>query len=114
MKVGVVVADAADLILLGMETVLRGRPEFSVEARVNTRADLLAAAEARPQVLVIDERLEPDVDILQIVEEVLSVSPGSRVVVSGYLRDGLLIRDLLAAGCQGYLYKGDALREGLV
>ncbi len=114
MRVRLVVADAADLIRLGIEAVLRGRSEFVVEASVNTRAELLVAAVAKPQVIVIDERLDPGVDILQIVEEVLHISPQTQVLVSGYLRDGLLIRDLFAAGCQGYLYKGDELQESLV
>jgi len=114
MTVRLVIADAADLIRLGMEAVLKGYIEFRVEASVNTFADLQVVAESKPQVMVIDERLDPGVDILQIVEEMLQISPQTQVLVSGYLRDGLLIRDLFALGCQGYLYKGDELQDVLV
>lgn len=108
------IADAADLIRLGMEAVLKGRSEFIVEASVNSLSDLRVAVEQQPQVIVVDERLDPEVDILQIVEDVLQVSPKTQVLVSGYLRDGLLIRDLFAVGCRGYLYKGDELQDSLI
>jgi len=114
MKVRLIIADAADLIRLGMEAVLKGRSEFIMEASVNTLSDLRVAVERQPQVIVVDERLDPEVDILQIVEDVLQISAKTKVLVSGYLRDGLLIRDLFAAGCHGYLYKGDELQESLI
>ena len=114
MKVRLVIADAADLIRLGMEAVLQRHAECIVEASVSLLTDLWVVAETKPQVIVVDERLDPEIDILQIVEDVLRISPQTRVLVSGYLRDGLLIRDLFAAGCQGYLYKGDELQEWLV
>ncbi len=108
------IADGADLIRLGMEAVLKGRSEFIVEASVNSLSDLRVALEQQPQVIVVDERLDPEVDILQIVEDVLQISAKTKVLVSGYLRDGLLIRDLFAAGCRGYLYKGDELQDSLI
>jgi DNA-binding NarL/FixJ family response regulator len=114
MKVRLVIADAADLIRLGMEAVLKRQAEFIVEASVSLLTDLWVVAETKPQVIVVDERLDPEIDILQIVEDVLQVSAKTQVLVSGYLRDGLLIRDLFAAGCRGYLYKGDELQESLI
>lgn len=114
MKVRIVVADATDLIRLGMGAVLAARPEFLVEASVGTLAELSAVVEKKPHVMVLDERLDPDVDILKIVEQVGERTPQTRLLVSGYLRDGLLIRDLFAAGSRGYLYKGDALQEALL
>lgn len=113
MKVRIVVADATDLIRLGLGAVLAARPEFLVEASVGTLAELSAVVEKKPHVVVVDERLDPDVDILKIVEQVGVRTPQTRLLVSGYLRDGLLIRDLFAAGSRGYLYKGDALQEAL-
>ena len=113
MTVRLVIADAADLIRVGMGSVLAARPEYKVEASVGTLAELMAAAALKPHVAVIDERLDPDADILYIVEQVGEVTPQTRLLVSGYLRDGLLIRDLFAAGCQGYLYKGDQLETSL-
>lgn len=113
MKVRIVVADATDLIRLGLGAVLAARPEFLVEASVGTLAELSAAVEKKPHVMVVDERLDPDVDILKIVEQAGERTPQTRLLVSGYLRDGLLIRDLFAEGSRGYLYKGDALQEAL-
>lgn len=114
MKICIVIADSADLMGLGMETVLLAQPDIRVVANVCTLKDLLTAIQVDPpQVIVIDERLSPDSDILKIVEQVKMLTPESRVLVSGSLRDGLLIYDLFAVGCLGYLYKGDVLQESL-
>lgn len=114
MKVRILIADSADLIRLGMQSVLETRPEFIVEAAVASVADLLEAARQQPQVIIVDERLDPEMDILKLVECIGQVAPRASMLVSGQLTDGLLIRDLFAAGGCGYLYKGDELQESLI
>lgn len=114
MKIDVAIADSSDLMRLGMHTVLSAEFDMQVVSNVGTSKDLVRVIQTEcPQVVIIDERLSPDTDILQIVEQINLLAGETRVLISGCLRDGLLIYDLFAVGCLGYLYKGDVLQEAL-
>ena len=114
MKIRIVIADSADLTRIGMRAILETRLDFVVEASVASTADLLEASRRRPPVIIVDERLDPDLDVLTVVEKVGQAAPFARRLVCGQLTDGLLIRDLFAMGVYGYLYKGDELQLSLI
>jgi DNA-binding NarL/FixJ family response regulator len=107
----IVIADDADLTILGAASVLSADHRYNVVGEARCVADLLDAVEsAQPDVVVMSEWLH-SLDILSAVEAVRERLPTLRVIVMGGLADGLLICDLLDAGVNGYLYKSDDLCE---
>jgi len=113
-KIHVVVAHNVDLALIGAQVVLEKESQFQLVAALNTVDKLLEAITDRyPNVIVFSERLDPDLDVLQLVERVQGAAPYARLIVVGNLRDGLLMRDLFHIGVQSYLYEGDELKDHL-
>lgn len=114
MAIRIVIADDADLVIVGAQSVLNADHRFSMVGTARCMHDLLKTIEASyPDVVVLSEWIH-NLDILSAVEAVHRVRPDVKVIVMGGLADGLLIRDLFASGVRGYLYKSDDLCELLV
>lgn len=114
MAIRIVLADDADLVIEGAQSVLSADHRFHVVGTARCMDDLLKTIEAGyPDVVVLSEWIH-NLDILSAVEAIHTVRPGLKVIVMGGLADGLLIRDLFACGVSGYLYKSDDLCELLV
>ena len=111
----ILLADEADLVLLGAQTILKDRPEFEVVYSARSADDLLEAARrCLPEVILFNERLDPWIDVLALVERLKHAAPRARLIVLGGQVDGLLVRDLFACGVLGYLFGGDDLRDCLI
>lgn len=114
MAIRIVIADDADLVIEGAQSVLNADHRFHVVGTARCMDDLLKTIEVGyPDVVVLSEWIH-NLDILSAVEAIHKVRPGLKVIVMGGLADGLLIRDLFSAGVSGYLYKSDDLCELLV
>lgn len=109
MTTHILIADINRLAVFGIETLLQNRADTTV-AKAENGSDLVAAAENHPpHIVLLSDRFDPLVDTLALVERLLHVAPSTRIIVTGTLSDGLLIRDLFAAGAAGYLLVGDDL-----
>lgn len=115
MTIRLVLADPSDLVLLGIQSALRNHLVFDLVSSLRSTEDLLATVrEIQPDIVLVNERLDPLIDILALVERLKHVSLRSRLIVLGTHMDGLLIRDLFACGVMGYLYSGDDLHSCLI
>lgn len=115
MSVRLLLADEADLVLIGAQTILNNRPEFEVVHSARSGDELLEAARrCQPDVILFNERLDPLIDVLALVERLKHTAPQARLIVLGGQVDGLLVRDLFACGVMGYLFSGDDLRDCLI
>ena len=115
MDIRILIADEADLVLIGAQTILKDRPSWNVVETVRSGDDLLESARRwLPAVIVFNECLDPLIDVLAVVERLKHASSHSRLIVLGGQVDGLLIRDLFACGVMGYLFSGDDLRDCLI
>jgi DNA-binding NarL/FixJ family response regulator len=113
MAVRIVIADDADLLLLGAETVLGQDHRCRVVGLARCLDDLLPLVqEQAPDVVLLGEWLY-SIDTLSAVQRLLVLRPDLRIIVMGSLADGLLIHELFAQGAAGYLYKSDDLLECL-
>ncbi|MFQ3647605.1 MAG: response regulator transcription factor [Anaerolineae bacterium] len=111
MAIRIVLADDADLVIEGAQSVLNADHRFHVVGTARCMDDLLKTiAAVYPDVVVLSEWIY-NLDILSAVEAIRQVRSSLKVIVMGGLADGLLIRDLLSAGVSGYLYKSDDLCE---
>lgn len=112
--VRIVIAHQTDLVLIGAQAVLAKSPRYQVVAAVSSLALFVAAVrEQSPDVMVVQAELEPDTDVLRLVQVVRESAPNSRLILLGNLKDGLLLRDLFVSGMWGYLYESDDLQECL-
>ena len=115
MTIRLLLADEADLVLIGAQTILKDRPEFEVIHSARSGDDLLdAARHCLPDIILFNERLDPLIDVLALVERLKNASPQSRLIALGSQVDGLLVRDLFACGVLGYLFSGDDLCDCLI
>jgi DNA-binding NarL/FixJ family response regulator len=114
MSVSIITADEADLVLKGIQAILEGQTQFQIIHSVRSADDLLVAAQrCQPEIVVLNERLDPLIDVLALVEHVKQAAPSAHLIVLGSQVDGLLIRDLFACGVLGYLFSGDDLCDCL-
>ncbi|TVR25290.1 MAG: DNA-binding response regulator, partial [Anaerolineaceae bacterium] len=92
----IVLADDADLMIEGAQTVLQAGSRFKVVGTARCMDDLLKTVEAEcPDVVLLSEWVHNQ-DILSAVEKVGKVCANMKIIVMGGLADGLLIRDLFA------------------
>ncbi|HML21010.1 MAG TPA: response regulator transcription factor [Aggregatilinea sp.] len=115
MTVNIVIADNVDLALEGMKTVLRQHGAFQVVGTYQMLSDMLnVLGDVRPDVILLGDRLEPDLDVLALVDQVQAAAPRARILILSYLSDGLIVQELFTVGAMGYLYKNDPLSHYLV
>jgi len=115
MHIRLLAADEADLMLVGIQTILKDSPACEVVATVRSASELLETCkQLRPEVIILNEQLDPMMDVLALVERLKQITPKSRLMILGGQSEGLLIRDLFACGVLAYLYTGDDLKNQLL
>jgi len=109
MTIRIVLADDADLLLIGAKAVLSSNPRFAVVGTARSESELLSLVEsAKPDVVIVAERLA-QTDALTLIYTLKAQACGVRVIVLGANMDGLHIYDLLYSGANAYLFRADDL-----
>jgi len=115
MEMRLLLADEADLVLIGTQTILKDRPDWVVMQTARSADELLEAARCcQPDIILFNEHLDPQIDVLALVERLKNIAPHSHQIVLGSQVDGLLVRDLFACDVLGYLFSGDDLGDCLI
>ncbi len=113
MAIRLMIADDADLSIIGAQTVLESDHRYQVVGTARDVPTLLEQVCSHyPDVLLLGEWLYPG-DVLNTVQQLRRLKPKLRIIVIGGLVDGLLIRDLFQQGAKGYLYRSDDLQDCL-
>lgn len=114
MKTKVILADSMDLVVTGLQVILHQQTNVEISGTFQALTPLLdALAGQHPDVILLDDRLEPALDVLALVERVQNAAPRAQIIVLSNLQDGLIVQELLACGVAGYLYKGDVISDCL-
>ncbi|GAA2919222.1 response regulator transcription factor [Streptomyces thioluteus] len=108
--VRVVLVDDHPTVRAGTRAFLE--PEgFTVVGEAGCERQAVAiAAELRPDLLMLDMRLESG-PALRAVPRLLLAAPGMRILVHSMYEDPALVRGALTAGASGYLLKNSSLAE---
>ncbi|WP_055590497.1 response regulator [Peterkaempfera griseoplana] len=107
----VVLADDHLVVRAGMRLLLSQDETFDVVAESSTVAETLQAVQGhRPGVLVLDLTLGGR-SSLPVIPEMLSASPGMRILILTMQEDPEFAREALRAGATGYLLKEAAGEE---
>lgn len=114
LPVRIMLADSADLLLVGARLVLDQHPDCRVLAVVQDFQALLGAAQHQPtDVIVLGEGLDPDLDMWGQVEQLQAAVPCTRYILMSARTGGPLIHDAFAHGIDGVLCKSDDLQTHL-
>lgn len=104
----VVICDDHKIVRGGLRRVLAEDPAICVVSDVGTAAEALAVVgDAKPDILVLDLSL-PGGSGISIIEQVVSVSPGTKVLVLTMHDDVAYLREAFASGALGYVLKAAA------
>ena len=115
MTLNIVIADDTDLAREGMKTILREQGDLQVVGTCPLLSNLLeVSGKLRPDVILLGDRLEPEMDVLSLIERVQAAYPRARIIILSNLAEGLIVHDLLLRGVLGYLYRPDPLSLYLV
>lgn len=108
MPIRIAITDDHPLVIKGLQTALGGQDHISVTATYATGAGLLEGmSRDQPDVLLLDIQL-PDASGRDLATTLLKKYPELRILVLSGLEDTGVIRELLQAGCMGYLLKTSA------
>ena len=103
-----VICDDHQVVRGGLRRVLMEDQRINVASDVGTAGEAVAeVARVRPDVLVLDLSL-PDASGISIIEQVLSASPDTKVLVLTMHDDVAYLREAFAAGALGYVLKAAA------
>lgn len=107
----IVVADDHAILRAGLNSLLSAQEDMEVVAEaVNGEDAIDKAAQYKPNILLLDLSM-PKVPGLKAIEQVLAVSPKTRILVLTMHDDQAYLRSVLAAGGSGYLVKRAADTE---
>lgn len=105
--------DDQPLIRAGLRMIVESQPDMSVSGEGADGAQAVdLARSARPDVMLIDVRM-PGIGGIDAIEGVLSVSPGTRIVMLTTFDVDHYVYDALRAGASGFLVK-DVSPEQLI
>jgi DNA-binding NarL/FixJ family response regulator len=114
MTIRVVIAASTDLMILGATSVFQTDEKLTIAATTQNTNDLfLLAKELLPDILLIEDEMDPDMEVLTVLERMRRISPNSKLIVMGRQTDGYYARDLFTFGAHSYLYQCDELKECL-
>ncbi|MEO7147891.1 MAG: response regulator transcription factor [Terrimesophilobacter sp.] len=105
--------DDQPLIRAGLRMILESQPDLSVAGEGEDGAQAVDLARAtKPDVMLIDVRM-PGIGGIEAIAGVLSVSPGTRIVILTTFDVDNYVYDALRAGASGFLVK-DVSPEQLI
>jgi DNA-binding NarL/FixJ family response regulator len=110
MAVRVLLGDDSDLFLLGTAAALDQAGHLVTGQTQEADALITLAASEQPDVIFLGDPFDSTAAAM-LIPCLRTASPRSRILVVGATYNGLVIRDLLAGGADGYLYRLDGLRD---
>jgi DNA-binding NarL/FixJ family response regulator len=107
----IVIADDHCILRQGLSRLLSSQPDFEVVAETgNGRAAVTLAESLRPDVVLMDVGL-PELNGIEATRQIVTRSPGTRVLALSAYADHRLVTESLKAGASGYLLKEAAFEE---
>ncbi len=106
----ILIADDHELLRRGLVAELSQVPGWVVVGEVaNGRAAVAAAAELKPDLVVLDLTM-PELNGLEAARRILVADPDARILILTAHESEQLVREVLSVGARGYVLKSDAGR----
>ena len=108
--VRILIADDHELVRRGLVAQLAHNRAWTVTAEAtNGREAVELALRLKPDLIVLDLTM-PELNGLSATRRILAVDAAARVLILTVHESQQLVREVLAAGAQGYVLKSDAAR----
>jgi DNA-binding NarL/FixJ family response regulator len=108
--VRILIADDHELVRRGLAAELSQMPGWTVAAEAANGNEAVAlAATLKPDLIVLDLSM-PELNGLAAARRILATDPEARILILTAHESEQLVREVLAAGAQGYVLKSDAGR----
>jgi two-component system, NarL family, response regulator NreC len=105
----IILADDHQIVRLGLRSLLSLEPDMEVLAEAdNGREVIRLAREKAPDIVIMDISM-PDLNGIEATRQIMSESPGVKVIALSMHSDSLFVLNMLKAGASGYLLKDCAL-----
>lgn len=109
-RVRILIADDHELVRRGIAAQISQCPEWEVVAEaVNGRQAVELALRLKPDLIVLDLTM-PELNGLSAARNILAELPEARILILTVHESEQLVREVLAAGAQGFVLKSDAGR----
>lgn len=103
----IVIGADSDLMILGVRSLLEQDYRFQVVGLARSSEALICTSRHRqPDTILWGCQT---LDVLTTIEQLRHLVPSAKQIMIGTILDGVLIRDLLCMGLDGYLHQGDDL-----
>jgi DNA-binding NarL/FixJ family response regulator len=110
-KTTFVIADDHDLIRKGVQYIVEAHDDWKIVAQASDgREALEAIKQYRPAIAIIDYFL-PHLNGLELTRLARHASPNTEILVFTMVNDEGVIRDVLAAGAKGFVFKTDTSEQ---
>ncbi|HEV2443282.1 MAG TPA: response regulator transcription factor [Steroidobacteraceae bacterium] len=108
--VRILIADDHELVRKGIAAQIAQRPNWEVIAEAtNGRDAVTVALRMKPDLIVLDLSM-PELNGLAAASQIVATWPEARILILTVHDSEQLVREVLAAGAQGYVLKSDAGR----
>jgi DNA-binding NarL/FixJ family response regulator len=105
----ILIADDHDIVRVGLRTLIGSQPSWLICGEASTgREAVTKTKELRPDVVVLDFSM-PELNGLEATRQIRKAFPGTEVLILTMHDSEQLVREVLAAGAQGFLVKTDVM-----
>jgi DNA-binding NarL/FixJ family response regulator len=104
----ILIADDHEVVRRGIRALLEGHPGWEVCGEAHDgREAVELAKELKPDVILLDIGM-PNLNGLDAARQIMADRPSTRIIVLTLHDAEEMVRDMLAAGVRGFLFKSDA------
>ncbi len=102
----ILLVDDHEVVRVGLRALIERRPGMTVVGEAGTAREAVAQAERlAPDVVVLDIRLSPGGDGLEVCRQIKRLRPGTRIIILTSFPDDEVLFEAVAAGADGYVLK---------
>lgn len=107
----IILADDHVIMREGLRALLEKQPGVEVIAEAkNGRTTIELSRELKPDLIIMDIAM-PDLNGIEATRQIITESPGVKVIALSMHSDRKFVREMLSAGASGYMLKDSAFEE---
>jgi len=109
--VRIMIADDHEIVRRGLATIIESRRDWMVCTEASDGREAVSKAKQhRPDLIILDISM-PNMNGLEAARQILKFAPQTQILILTMHESEELVRNVLAAGARGYMFKSDAGRD---